>query len=66
MKQYDVRCPVCGTLNKGLFLEETGGWMECEHCHNLTGNLEYMHKHGKKVPCYTMKQLAQLAAQGAL
>jgi hypothetical protein len=53
-------------MNKGLFLEETGGWMECEHCHNLTGNLEYMHKHGKKVPCYTMKQLAQLAAQGAL
>ena len=26
MKQYDVKCPVCGTVNKGLFLDETEGW----------------------------------------
>ncbi len=26
MEQYDVMCPICGTLNKGLFLDETGGW----------------------------------------
>ena len=26
MEQYDVTCPICGTLNKGLFLDETGGW----------------------------------------
>lgn len=32
MKQYDVECPNCGTLNKGLYLEETNGWMICEHC----------------------------------
>lgn len=32
MKQYDVKCPVCGKINHGLFLEETKGWMECEHC----------------------------------
>lgn len=32
MKQYDVKCPVCGKINQGLFLEETKGWMECEHC----------------------------------
>ena len=25
MEQYDVTCPICGTLNKGLFLDETGG-----------------------------------------
>lgn len=31
MKQYDVKCPVCGKINHGLFLEETKGWMECEH-----------------------------------
>lgn len=34
MKRYDVKCPVCGTVNKELYLDETDGWMECEHCHN--------------------------------
>ena len=33
MKQFDVKCPFCGTVNHSLFLEETNGWMECEHCH---------------------------------
>lgn len=28
----DVRCPVCGTVNKSLFLEETEGNYECECC----------------------------------
>ena len=32
MKMTDIRCPVCGTVNKSLFLEETGGWFECECC----------------------------------
>ena len=32
MKQYDVKCPVCGKTNHGLFLQETEGWMECENC----------------------------------
>ena len=32
MIQYDVKCPVCGKINKGLYLAETGGWMECECC----------------------------------
>lgn len=32
MKQYDMKCPNCGTMNKGLYLEETNGWMICEHC----------------------------------
>ena len=32
MKQYDIKCPVCGTVNYGLFLQETDGRMECEHC----------------------------------
>ena len=34
MKQYDAECPVCGRINRGLYLEETGGWMECEACGN--------------------------------
>lgn len=32
MKKYDAKCPVCGTVNKDLYLEETEGWMICEHC----------------------------------
>lgn len=32
MKTYDVECPICGKLNRNLYLEETDGWMECECC----------------------------------
>lgn len=32
MKQYDMACPECGTINRGLYLDETNGWMVCEHC----------------------------------
>lgn len=32
MRGMDVRCPACGTVNKSLFLEETGGNYECERC----------------------------------
>ena len=32
MKTTDVMCPICGTINYGLILEETDGWMECEYC----------------------------------
>ena len=32
MNTYDVKCPVCGVVNHSLLLEETDGWMECEHC----------------------------------
>ena len=32
MMTYDVKCPVCGRINRNLYLEETDGWMECEKC----------------------------------
>ena len=32
MKTYDRICPVCGRLNRKLYLEETEGFMECERC----------------------------------
>ena len=32
MKQYDVKCPVCRKLNKSLYLQETDGYLECDHC----------------------------------
>ena len=36
MKATDVMCPICGTINYGLILEETDGWMECENCGSMT------------------------------
>ena len=41
MKSYDLRCPICGTANRGLYLEETDGWMECEKCGNVTQSMEH-------------------------
>ena len=32
MNGIDVKCPICGKVNKSLFLEETGGKYECEKC----------------------------------
>jgi len=26
----DVKCPICGTVNRSLDLDETDGWMECD------------------------------------
>ena len=36
MRTYDVNCPVCGKLNRELYLEETKGWMECDQCQTLS------------------------------
>ena len=32
MKTYDRVCPYCKHMNRKLYLEETGGLMECEKC----------------------------------
>ena len=32
MERKDVKCPLCGYINRGLDLDETNGWVECEHC----------------------------------
>ena len=36
MRTYDVKCPICGKVNRGLYLEEAEGWMECDQCRNAT------------------------------
>jgi uncharacterized Zn finger protein len=41
MKSYDLRRPICGAVNRGLYLEETDGWMECEKCGNVTQSMEH-------------------------
>lgn len=61
MKRYDIRCPICGTVNHNLYLEETHGWMECEHCMHTVKVLPFAEE--KKIPVYTLPQLvAQFAA----
>lgn len=52
MNAKDVKCPICGTVNRSLDLDETDGWIECEHCHNAVQILEYAKS--KRVPVYQM------------
>ncbi len=42
MNTVDVKCPICGTINKSLDLEETDGWMECESCGEVTQQMKYV------------------------
>ena len=53
MKQYDVKCPLCGTMNRSLYLDETDGWMECEHCHETVRVQEFIKL--KKIPVFNMR-----------
>ena len=55
MKTYDIQCPYCGTVNHNLYLEETNGWMECEHCMRTVKALQFANE--KKVPVFTPQQL---------
>ncbi len=41
MAQYTVKCPICGTENKDLFLDETDGWLVCAKCGNEVQLLQY-------------------------
>lgn len=61
MEKYDVKCPICGEVNRGLFLDETDGWMECEKCMNTVQLLVYART--KRIPVYTMDQLPLIAAK---
>ncbi len=50
MKAVDIKCPVCGTVNKSLDLEETDGWMECTGCGNAVQVMKYVST--RNVPTY--------------
>ena len=52
MNLVDEQCPICGTLNKSLDMEETDGWMECENCGNTVQILKYVKT--RRVPRYRM------------
>lgn len=58
MRQYDVKCPLCGTVNRGLYLEETDHWMECGKCKSTVRMLDFATL--RKVPIFTAKQLVTL------
>lgn len=34
-RSYDRACPLCGTLNRNLYLQETNGLYECENCGHI-------------------------------
>lgn len=52
MSLVDEKCPICGTLNRSLDMEETDGWMECENCGNTVQILKYVKT--RRVPRYRM------------
>ena len=60
MGQIDVKCPICGSMNEGVDLEETEGWMECNHCKAVCVPPMYMCKFLsrqidlKNIPIYEM------------
>mgnify|MGYP002524132434 FL=1 len=55
---YDVACPVCGRINRSLYLEETEGWMECEYCGNSTQDMSFQKM--VKIPMVRMEQLSKM------
>ena len=60
MKMYDVKCPVCGAVNKGLYLEETRGWMICEKCKNESMQYDIARQYSQKVPLLTKENIADI------
>ena len=55
---YDVACPVCGRINRSLYLEETEGWMECEYCGNSTQDMSFQKT--VRIPMIRMDQLSKM------
>ena len=64
MKHYDVKCPVCGKTNHGLFLQETGGWMECENCGADVEAKTF--DDGKAIPFLTPALCVEIMARAAV
>ena len=63
MKTYDVKCPICGAVNKDLYLDETHGWFVCDKCDNDSQILAYANT--VKIPVYTGEQIAKMYASVA-
>ncbi len=62
MNTYDVICPACGTVNHNLYLDETSGMMECEHCGQVISLKETAEL--KKIKVYISRQAARIRSEG--
>ncbi|MCC8105965.1 MAG: translation initiation factor 2 [Clostridiales bacterium] len=58
MATTNVKCPICGTMNYNLYLDETDGWMECECCKNLVCQMDKQKT--VKILVFTGAQLAKM------
>ena len=61
MKTYDRVCPYCKHMNRKLYLEETGGLMECEKCGEVTQVSKHFEKR-VKIPVFRMEDLGKVMA----
>ena len=57
MRKENVRCPMCGTMNYDVDLDETGGWTKCRLCKAVTWSMDEWKKHTVSVPRLNEKQL---------
>lgn len=62
MKRYNVKCPICGKVNKDVYLEETDGWIECDVCYSKVKVIE--NRKTVRVPLFTPEQLTSLVIEG--
>lgn len=60
MNLYDAVCPVCGKVNRGVYLQETHGTMECDHCGNVVDVLGM--ENGSAIPILTKELCATIVA----
>lgn len=55
---YDAKCPVCGKLNKDMYLEETEGRFVCDKCGSEIEIPRF--KKPKRIPIYDSRTLVAL------
>ena len=55
MSAVDMKCPICGAVNKSVDLEETDGWMECESCGEVSQQMKYVKT--RRVPLYQRNEV---------
>lgn len=59
MGSKNVKCPMCGTMNYNLNLDETGRWMECSKCKSITCSMQEFKKRSVKVPILNLKWMKE-------
>ena len=55
MSAVDMKCPICGAVNKSVDFEETDGWMECESCGEASQQMKYVKT--RRVPLYQRNEV---------